>query len=108
MSKHLNIIDEEQYLQLKQMLNSNDKETITLGAGILMNCNWEKSKFWIIILYTWIKFHNIMPWNDSYNFYVYINSKWFKYDWSIKNITETLIKDGYTLDQIKKYINNEY
>lgn len=113
MSEHSNIIDEEQYNQLKQMFQSNDKETITLGVGILINCDWEKSKFWIIMLYTHVKFyqiHNISGW-DNINvieFNYYINSKWFKYDWSMKNIEQILQNDGHTLDYIKKYINHEY
>lgn len=112
MSEPLNIIDEEQYNQLKQMLQSNDKETIMLGVGILINCDWEKSKFWIIMLHTWIKFHqlyNINGWDSNIvNFNSYYNSQWFKYDWSMKNIVDILQNDGYTLDYIKKYINYEY
>ena len=110
MSKHLNIIDEEQYNQLKQMLQSNDKETTTLGVGILINCDWEKSKFWIIMLHTWLKFYKIFDWNITENlrFSDYMNSKWFKYDWSMKNIEQILQNDCHTLDYIKKYINHEY
>lgn len=109
MSETLNMIDEEQYNQLKQMFQSNDKETIALGVGILLNCDWEKSKFWIMMLYTWVKFYKLFGFDKkSYKFIIYINSKWFKFDWSMKNIEQILQNDGHTLDHIKKYINHEY
>lgn len=97
------VLDEEQFLSLCTMLQSQDEQDNKLAVDIVSRCdlNNDDNKLWIMLLY--YKFNSTILWrmdNDYWNaFSLKVNNEWFEYNWSYSKLVSSLPDHKNTIEK---------